>query len=185
MSDIFLWTCLIGVIVRKSIFGQISLKCFATGPDFFVFMFKLCSVNRSCNFLLVSPTYMALQFEHFIAYTTPFDWQLQCCNFVIASFFSSESQNCNMYFSVHTTHVLPKSLSGSGPIPCQGLGEGSCSICGNNQNYSIGHSSTYSGTLFILYIDIFILLFCSLHIDFLLNTCSEITRTFYITDHYK
>ena len=32
--------------------------------------------NGSCNFLLVSLTYMALQFEHFIAYTTPFDWQL-------------------------------------------------------------------------------------------------------------
>ena len=54
VSGIFLWTCSSGVIVRKSIFGQISLKCFATGPDFFVFMFDLCSVNRSCNFLLVS-----------------------------------------------------------------------------------------------------------------------------------
>ena len=77
MSGIFLWTSSSGVIVRKSIFGQISLKCFATGPDFFVFMFDLCSVNRSRNFLLVSPTYMALQFEHFIAYTTPSDWQLR------------------------------------------------------------------------------------------------------------
>ena len=77
VSSIFLWTRSSGVIVTKSIFGQISLKCFATGPDFFVFMFDLCSVNRSCNFLLVSPTYMALQFEHFIAYTTPSDWQLR------------------------------------------------------------------------------------------------------------
>ena len=73
VSGIFLWTCSSAVIVRKSIFGQISLKCFATGPDFFVFMFDLCSVNRSCNVLLIYPTYMALQFEHFTAYTTPSD----------------------------------------------------------------------------------------------------------------
>ena len=71
VSGIFLWMCSSGVIARKSIFGQISLKCFATGPDFFVFMFDQSSVNHSCIFLLVSPTYMALQFEHFIAYTTP------------------------------------------------------------------------------------------------------------------
>ena len=77
MSGIFLWTCLSGVIVRKSIFGQISLKCFATGPDFFVFMFDLCSVNRSCNFLLVSQTNSTLQYEHFIAYITSSDWQLR------------------------------------------------------------------------------------------------------------
>ena len=49
-------------------------------------------------------------------------------------------------FSVHTTLVLPKSLSGSGPIPSQGLGEDSCSMCRDNQNYSMGISSTYSGT---------------------------------------
>ena len=43
--------------------------------------------------------------------------------------------------------MLPKSLSGSGPIPCQGLEEDSCSMWGNNQNYSMGISSTsYSGT---------------------------------------
>ena len=64
VSNIFLWTCSNGVIVRKSIFGQISLECFATRPDFFVFMFDLCSVNRSCNFLLVSPTYMCNGFTN-------------------------------------------------------------------------------------------------------------------------
>ena len=51
-----------------------------------------------------------------------------------------------MYSSGHKTPVLPKSLSGSGPIPSQGLGEDSCSMCGNNQNYSMGISSTNSGT---------------------------------------
>ena len=40
-------------------------------------MFDICSVNRSCNFRLASLTYMALQFEHFIAYTSPSDWQLR------------------------------------------------------------------------------------------------------------
>ena len=30
-----------------------------------------------CNFLLASLTNMALQFEHFIAYTSPSDWQLR------------------------------------------------------------------------------------------------------------
>ena len=76
VSGIFLETCSSGVIVRKLKLGQISLKCFATGPDFFVFMFDLCSLNRSSNFLLVSSTNIALQFEHFIAYTTLSDCQL-------------------------------------------------------------------------------------------------------------
>ena len=43
VSGIFLYTCSSGVIIRKSIFGQISLKCFATGPDFFVLMYDLFS----------------------------------------------------------------------------------------------------------------------------------------------
>ena len=46
LSGNFLWICSTGLIVRKSIFGQILLKCFATGPDFLVFMFDLFSVNR-------------------------------------------------------------------------------------------------------------------------------------------
>ena len=83
VSGIFLWTCSIGVVVRKSIFGQILLKCISTGTNFFVFMIDLCSVNHLCNFLYVSQfsifsvTSMALQFEHFIAYTTPSDWSTE------------------------------------------------------------------------------------------------------------
>ena len=49
-------------------------------------------------------------------------------------------------FQYILTPVLPKSLSGLGPIPSQGLGESdSCSMCGNKQNYSLG-ISTLSGT---------------------------------------
>ena len=61
----------------KSKLGQISLNSLATGPYFVVFIIDLCSIHRSCNFLLVSPTYISLQFENFIAYTTPSDWQLR------------------------------------------------------------------------------------------------------------
>ena len=45
VSGIFLWTCSSEVIVRKSILWHISIKCFVTGPDFFVFMFDLYSVH--------------------------------------------------------------------------------------------------------------------------------------------
>ena len=69
---------------------------------------------------------------------------LQFCNPQKISVLSHKIVNCT--FQYIKTPVLPKSLSGSGPIPCQGLGEDSCSMCGINQNYSMGISSTYSGT---------------------------------------
>ena len=42
-------TCSRGVILRKSIFLQIWLKCFETGHDSSLRMVFLCSLIRSCN----------------------------------------------------------------------------------------------------------------------------------------
>ena len=44
-----------------------------------------------------------------------------------------------MYFLVHKTLLKPKSLSESGPVPCQGLGEHMWYMLGITQNLFFGN----------------------------------------------